>query len=114
MIDEDSKNPDKWKSIIQVGLDDYTRDETRNKAIMDPDEIMRTYKIDLPNEVELVEALGHNMIVYVDKRLKKIGSYEFDGIKDAVQKTVNLENANEVVFIEAVLPGVLAVSYKTK
>jgi hypothetical protein len=78
---------------------------------MDPDEIMRTYKIDLPNEVYLVEALWHNMIVYVDKRLKKIGSYEFDGIKDAVHKTVDFEKAQNVMFIQAVLPGVLAVSH---
>jgi hypothetical protein len=48
-------------------LEDYIRDENRNKAVMDPDEIMSTYKIDLPQDCNLVEALWHNILVYMDK-----------------------------------------------
>jgi hypothetical protein len=80
---------------------------------MDPSELMRTYKIGLPDDVDLVEVLWHNMIVYVDKKLKKLVSIQMDGIKDGVQMNRRLDNANDIKFITAVLPGVIAISYKT-
>jgi hypothetical protein len=48
LTDVNDGDPNYWKSIIQTNLEDYIRDENRNKAVMDPDEIMSTYKIDLP------------------------------------------------------------------
>jgi hypothetical protein len=111
LINPNAGNPKFWKSIIQDGLEEYIRDEHRNKAIIDSDEMTRTFRMDLPEDKDLVEALWHNTIVYVDKGDNKLVSVELVGMSDGFRKEAKLPKADDVVFIKTVSPGVLAISY---
>jgi hypothetical protein len=49
-------------------LDEFKQDEIHCKAVMEPEEMISTYKVSLPDDGDLVEALWHNVLVYVTKK----------------------------------------------
>jgi hypothetical protein len=79
---------------------------------MGPEEVKRIYKLDLPEEVNLMDSVGHNMIMFVDKAEGKLTSAEFNGVKEVTKHSRTLKDAQNVSFIKSVQIGTLAIVYK--
>jgi hypothetical protein len=48
---------------------------------MEGEEVTRIYKLDLPDNSDLMDSVGHNMIMFVNQTEKKLYSAEFNGVK---------------------------------
>jgi hypothetical protein len=68
---EEDKSED-WKSILQANLEKYKTDEDQFKSVLEREEITRVYKLDLPEDSKLMDAVWHNMIMFVNKTQNRL------------------------------------------